>query len=252
MSSVVEHRHRQNMWTRYSASAKAGDTELARTKIAEIEKFFEDSNLRFDGKADFMKIKKDFEYQLVDRTTEKPVLYLGGTISRTRSLKTRDSNKNPMILADYKETPHVYIIHVIRQDMSERYNGIGKKLIQYVAAQAVLNGLILVFAAVGSRGRKFGNLVKYYNSLGANRVPQHKDINVYANPNSAIDYATLNPAQLLKEKSALSAVEVSVNADVKANGGAGSAGAGSARKTGGRRTRRNKMHRKTLKNNLFF
>jgi hypothetical protein len=70
------------------------------------------------------------------------------------------------------EKPTIYVDQVTRLDNA--YKGIGKLLMQYVAALAAKQHKTFGFTAISDRGNT-EKLVRYYNSIGANKVNKRFD-----------------------------------------------------------------------------
>jgi hypothetical protein len=100
-------------------------------------------------------------------------------------IKKGDKEVALLIYTDYKEppakefhdmevfkTPTIYVHQVTRLD--EAYKGIGKLLMQYVAALAAKQHKTFGFTAISDRGNT-EKLVRYYNSIGANKVNKRFD-----------------------------------------------------------------------------
>lgn len=107
---------------------------------------------------------------------------IGTTLTITKGdtsvahIKYNDFNEPPN--KDFKgdmksfDKPTIYIHQVSRFD--DAYKGIGKSLMQYVAAVAAKQNKILGFTAVSNKGNT-EKLVRYYNSIGANKVNKRLD-----------------------------------------------------------------------------
>lgn len=72
------------------------------------------------------------------------------------------------------DKPTIYVHQVTRFD--DEYKGIGKSLMQYVAALAAKQNKMLGFTATSNRGDT-EKLVRYYNSIGANKVDKRLNKN---------------------------------------------------------------------------
>lgn len=137
---------------------------IADAKIAEIKSYFETNGF----------VLKEEEPKTVSHEMQSLIsIIIKKDGEKIAHILYTDYNVAPSSITrnmSYTE-PVIDIEQVTVFNPASEFKGIGKKLIQYVAALAVKAGKPLTFRAVASSDpdKNFVKLIKYYNSLGANR-----------------------------------------------------------------------------------